>query len=81
MEQALSTGGGIAKEVIRKGRLSWRPLSFRAGAQCRRLALFGHAAMSDLSPLCEQKRTSMLACVTDPAPAFAFPNADLCGRN
>jgi len=31
--------------------LSWRPLWCRSRKQCRPLALFGHGAMSDLSPL------------------------------
>jgi hypothetical protein len=55
--------------------------SLRADSNGLLLALFGHGAMSDLSPLCAQERTSLSGFVTDPAPTSAFPNAGLSGRD
>jgi len=46
-----------------RGRLSWRPLSFQPASNVGLLALFGHGAMSDLSPLCSSKPdTIRFAC-------------------
>jgi hypothetical protein len=45
------------------------------------LALSGHGAMSDLSPLCAPKRTSLTSSVIDPAPASSVPNDDPCASD
>jgi hypothetical protein len=37
---------------------------------CRLVALFGHAAMSGLGPLCGQKRTSL--CPASVGPVYEF---------
>jgi hypothetical protein len=42
--------------------------------QYRVLALFGHAAMSDVSPEWAAKRTSLTSFLIDPAPASGVPN-------
>ncbi len=49
------------------------PASFISSqaSKCRRLALFGHGAMSDLSSLCASKRTSARANRMSPLPRSA----------
>jgi hypothetical protein len=57
------------------------PAFFSKFVQCMSpfLALFGHGAMSDLSPLCAQDRTSLTLTI-DPVPASAVPNDGLSGQ-
>lgn len=66
-------------ELAARGRLSWRPLSFQADClRCRLLALPGHAAMSELSPLSGVNRTSGLRPPTsdfDPSRTLTFDYA------
>jgi len=59
-----------------KSRL-WAAFSFGELVQLPLLAQPGHGAMSALSPLCDQKRTSLRSYIIDPAPASAFPNLRL----
>jgi hypothetical protein len=44
---------------------------FQRKAMAASGTFFGHGAMSELSPLCDQQRTSSLACIIDPAPTSA----------
>jgi hypothetical protein len=45
------------------------------------MALNGHGAMSELGPLCDQKRTSLRSYVNGRVPASAFPNGGLYYRD
>jgi hypothetical protein len=45
------------------------------------LAQLGHGAMSALSLLSTQERTSLPACIIDPAQACVDPNGDLCATD
>ena len=42
-----------------RGKVDWFVDPSRAREGCLGLALFGHRAISELSPLCDQKRTEM----------------------
>jgi hypothetical protein len=44
---------------------------------CLLLAQNGHGAVSDLSPLCASKRTSLPSSLIGPSPAFGGPNDGL----